>query len=315
MDYELIIVGGGPAGLCAGIYAVRRKIKTLVLEKGLLGGQLALASEIGNYPGFQKIPGMELARKMEEHAKALGVEFDYSEVLRIEEMGGLKKVSTPGRTYSAKAVIIATGAVHRKLNVPGEEELTGRGVSYCATCDGPLFKGKTVAVIGGGNHACEDATYLADITKKVYLVHRRDELRAEECRVAHVKEKGVEFILNTVVEEFIGEKMLEKIRLKNVKTGRTTALAVDGVFVAVGVVPAYAIAKELGVKTDEKGYIKVDEKQMTNIKGVYAAGDVTGRVLQVAKAVGEGCVAALSAYEYIREPYWGKVGNNGGNEQ
>jgi len=306
MDYDLIIVGGGPAGLCAGIYAVRRRLKTLILEKGLVGGQLALAPEIGNYPGFPKITGMELAAKMEEHAKSLGVAFDSSEVLRIQDEGGVKKVATPDATYSAKAVIIATGAVHRKLNAPGEDAFLGRGVSYCATCDGPLFAGKTVAVIGGGNHACEDAAYLADIAKKVYLIHRRDVFRAEECRINHVREKGVEFIMNTLVEEFVGGSMLAKIKLKNTKDAKTSTVTVDGVFVSIGVVPMHALAGDLGVDVDGNGYIKVDGSQMTNIAGVYAAGDVTGGVLQVAKAVGEGCIAAIAAYEYIKQPYWSK---------
>jgi len=304
--HDLIIVGGGPAGLCAGIYAARRGLKTLILEKGVAGGQLALAAEIGNYPGFESISGVELAKKMEEHAKALGVEFNLSEVLRIEEDGEEKKVSTSDKAYNAKAVILATGAVHRKLEAPGEEEFLGKGVSYCATCDGPLFRDKTVAVIGGGNHACEDAAYLADIAGKVYLIHRRDALRAEECRVKHVEEKGVEFILDTVVEELVGEELLKEIKIKNVKTGETSTMKVDGVFVSIGVVPLDVLSKDLGVEVDEKGFIKVDETQMTNIPGVYAAGDVTGGVLQVATAVGEGCIAALSAYGYIKKPYWSK---------
>lgn len=307
MDFELIIVGGGPAGLCAGIYAVRRGIKTLIIEKGVVGGQVLLAPEIGNYPGFPSVSGTDLAKSMEDHAKGVGVEFELGEVLRIEVGGGIKKVTTSNRTYECNALIISTGAIHRPLNVAGEKDFLGKGVSYCATCDGPLFKGKKVAVIGGGNHACEDAAYLADIAEKVFLIHRRDSFRAEECRLEHAKNKGVEFITDTVVEEFEGDVLLEKIRLKNVKSGGESELSVNGVFVSIGVVPLYALAEQIGVSVDERGYILVDENQITNVGGVYACGDVTGGVLQVATAIGEGCVAALSVYEYIRKPYWRKV--------
>ncbi|MFH1789129.1 MAG: FAD-dependent oxidoreductase [Candidatus Altiarchaeota archaeon] len=306
MDYDVIIVGGGPAGLSAGVYAVRRGLSTLLLEKGFVGGQLAAAPEIGNYAGFTSVTGAELAGRMEEHARAAGVVFVSSEVLRVELDGDVKRVSTQDNIYSAKAVILATGVSHRHLDVSGEEDFLGRGISYCATCDGPLFSGKKVAVIGGGNHACSDAEYLADLASKVYLVHRRDSFRAEECQVRNVKDKGVEFVLDSVVEGFAGKDFLQAIKLKNAKTGEKTVLEVDGAFISIGVVPLHALAGDMGVKVDEKGYIIVDDDQMTSIPGVYAAGDVTGGVLQVATAVGEGCVAALSAYEYIKKPYWSK---------
>ena len=307
MDYDLVIVGGGPAGICAGIYAIRRGVKTLIIEKGLVGGQIILAPEIGNYPGFENISGSELAARMEAHARESGVDFISSEVLRIEVSGDVKKVSTSDNVYDAKAVIIASGAVHRHLDVAGEEEFSGKGVSYCATCDGPLFKGKTVAVIGGGNHACEDAGYLADVAEKVYLIHRRDEFRAEECRVDFIGGKGVEFIFDSKVVEFRGDKTLTRVKLENVKTKKVSELPVDGVFVSIGVVPLHALAGEMGVIVDDMGYIQVDERQMTNIEGVFAAGDVTGGIMQISTAVGEGCTASLSAYEYIKRPYWGKT--------
>lgn len=306
MDYDVIIVGGGPAGLSAGIYAVRRGLSTLVIEKAFMGGQLSTAPEISNYAGFASITGLDLAAKMEEHARVAGVEFVSAEVLRVEVDGDVKKVSVEDNVYSAKACILATGVSHRHLDVPGEEKYVGKGISYCVTCDGPLFKGKKVAVIGGGNHACGDAAYLADMASKVYLIHRRDAFRAEECRVKHVLEKGVEFIMDTVVEEFSGKDLLEGVKLRNVKTGEEKNLGVDGVFISIGVVPLHALAGDIGVKVDEKGFIQVDENQMTNVPGVYAAGDVTGGVLQVATAIGEGCIAALSTYEYIKKPYWSK---------
>lgn len=303
-EYDLVIVGAGPAGMCAGIYAARRGLTTLIIEKGACGGQLLLASGIGNYPGIEGVSGFELAGKMEAHARNAGVEFVSADVLRVVDEVGKKTVSTTAASYSAKAVVIASGAVHRSLNVPGEEKYLGKGVSYCANCDGPLFKGKTIAVVGGGNHACNDAAYLSEIAGKAYLIHRRDSFRAEECVVEHVKNKGVEFVYDTVVEEFLGGEFLEGVKLKNVKSGETRTLPVAGAFISVGVVPLKALAEEMGVKTDEKGYIIIDERQMTNIPGVFAAGDVTGGVQQVATAVGEGCIAALSAYEYIKKPYW-----------
>lgn len=304
--YDLVIIGAGPAGLCAGIYAARRELKILVIEKGMAGGQMALAPEIGNWPGIQSVPGIELASRMEEHAKSLGVEFKAARVTGLVLDGEVKKVLLGGESVECKALIIATGGEHRQIGVEGEKEFTGRGISYCATCDGPLFRDKTIAVVGGGNTAVEDAVYLSDIARKVYIIHRRDMFRAEESRVELMQDKGVVEVLDSVVESFHGDKLLKSVKVRNVKSGGISVLDVDGVFVSIGVNPSSGIAVESGVGLDDSGFINVDRDMRTSIDGVYAAGDVTGGVLQVATAVGEGCVAALSAYDYIKQPYWAK---------
>lgn len=307
MIYDVIVIGAGPAGLCAAIYAVRRNLKTLVINKGVVGGQLLLAKEVGNYPGFETISGPELAKRMHEHAKKNQVEIVQDEVIKIEvDNNKIKNVKTIENEYKSKAVIIATGCTHRKLGVEGEKEFTGKGVSYCATCDAPFFKGRAVAVVGGGNTAVSDALYLSDIAKKVYLIHRRDELRAEEVEQKKLKEKKVEFMLKSVIVKIAGDKMVNGILVRNLDTNETKELEVSGVFISVGNKPSPEFCEELGVKKTDKGYLEVNQKQETNIEGIFAAGDVTGGVLQIATAVGGGCVASLSAYEYVKRPYWSK---------
>lgn len=304
--HDLIIIGGGPAGLTAGIYAIRRGLSTLILEKRIPGGQMLLAKEIGNYPGFESISGKELADRMVEQTKQLGAEFRAEEVVDMSLDGEIKSVKTPEGEYACRAIIIATGGEYQRLGVPGEEEFSGKGVSYCATCDAPFFKDKIVAVIGGGNKAVSDALYLSDVAREVYLIHRRDTLRAEKVGQKRLAEKGVKPILNAVVEEFRGDIMLKSIRIRDVEKGIPAVLNVNGVFVSVGIMPHTEVEKKCGVEVDEKGFIRVNRKQETNIHGVYAAGDVTGGVMQISTAIGEGCVAALSAYEHIKEPYWKK---------
>lgn len=305
MDYDVVIVGGGPAGLTAGIYCVRRNLKTVLLEKMALGGQMLMAGCVENYPGFKSISGSELAEKMESQARELGLEISSDEVTEMTLDSEAKTLKTAGgKEYKTKAVIIASGGQHRKLDVKGEEEYLGRGVSYCATCDAPFYKGKTVAVVGGGNTAVDEALYLADVADKLYLIHRRDKLRAEEVRHKRLEEKKVELILDSVVEEVCGDKTVTHLKVKNTVSGEVTELKVDGVFISIGSMPASEPAKKAGVDVDEKGFIKVNNRQETNIPGVYAAGDVTGGIQQVATAVGEGCTAALQAYEYIENPYW-----------
>ncbi|MBN2013702.1 MAG: thioredoxin-disulfide reductase [Candidatus Altiarchaeota archaeon] len=306
--HDVIIIGGGPAGLSAGIYAVRRGLSTLILEKKILGGQLPFVREVENYPGFKSILGKELADRMVEQVKQLGVEFLVGEMEDMNLKGEIKSIKTKEGEHACRAVIIATGGEYQKLGVSGEKEFTGRGVSYCPTCDAPFFRDKIVAVVGGGNRAVSDALYLSDVAKEVYLIHRRDKLRAEQASQEKLKEKGVKPILNAVVEEFHGDVMLKSIRIKDVETGIPAVLNVQGVFISVGTIPHTEVEKKNGVAVDEKGFIKVDRNQKTNISGVYAAGDVTGGVMQISTAVGEGCVAALSAYEHIREPYWKKKG-------
>ena len=304
MNYELAIVGAGPAGYSAAIYAVRAGIKTVVLDKGVGGGLAAISPNIENYPGFESISGMELAEKMKQHASR------YTDIHFSEEVKSITKsvdgftVETINDSYNVKAVLLCTGTEYRKLNVPGEAELTGRGVSYCATCDGFFFKGKKVAVIGGGNTAVVEAIYLKQIgCNEVNLIHRRDQLRAEKAYEDEAREKKIKIHFNKVVEKIIGSKKVESLLLKDTKTGEKTELKVDGVFVSIGEVPQNDLAKKLGVKLDENGYIVVDREGRTNVEGVYAAGDITDGLRQVVTACAEGAIAALTSTEAVGKKY------------
>ena len=299
-EWDLIIIGGGPAGLTAGIYAARMGLKTLILEKNVPGGRISLNPWIENYPGFLGISGEELASRFVEQAKMAGaVIFSPVEARKIVLDGSKKKIVTNKGIFVTKAVIIASGGRERILNVSGEEELKGRGVSYHAIRDGPLFRDKRVAIVGGGDAAVTSAIYLSNLAKEVYLIHRRDKLRAEKALIEKLFQTNVKVIWNTVIKAIKGNKSVKKLILRNKLTGEEKALTVDGVFICIGYVPNSEIAKEAGVKIDEKGYIITNKKQETNIPGVYAAGDVTGKPEQIAKAIGEGAVAALSAYRYI----------------
>lgn len=306
MMHDVIIIGGGPAGLTAGIYAVRRNLKTLLIEQTEPGGQMLLTNEVENWPGEKLISGPDLAKRMKEHARSLGVDFLIDEVLRLELDGNKKIVKTRDKTLEAKVLIIATGGSHRHLDVVGEEDFSGKGVSYCATCDAPFFTDKTVAVIGGGNTAIEDAIYMTSVAKKTYLIHRKGILRAEHARQKVFLDRGGEMVLNSVVEEISGNDVVKHVKIKDLKTGDVKQLDVDGVFISIGVVPVSQLAKDTGVVTNEAGYITVNKRQETNVAGIFAAGDVTGGVHQVATAVGGGCVAGLSAYDFIEKPYWSK---------
>ncbi|MGC9345905.1 MAG: thioredoxin-disulfide reductase, partial [Candidatus Bathyarchaeales archaeon] len=308
-SWELIIIGAGAAGLAAGIYGARSGLKTLILEEKLAGGTTADAPLIENYPGFLSISGRELVQKMVAHCKKFDVEIhELEKVLSLDLKGEKKIVKTDKAAYDAQAVIIASGTHYRELDVPGEKELYGRGVSYCGLCDGPLFKGKRVLVVGGGNAAVITALYIAELASEVKLAHRRGMLRAEEALVKALKDrKNIEISWDTEVKEIKGEQAVNKVILFNNKTGETKELPVEGVFVQVGEVPNSQLAKEAGVEVDDGGYIVVDVRQRTNIAGVYAAGDVTNHpVKQVGTAVGQGITAALEAYGYIRRPYYYK---------
>lgn len=305
--WDLIIVGAGPAGLAAGIYAARSGLKTLIIEEKIAGGTVGDAPVIENYPGFESISGAELAQKFVAQCRKLGtVIHEFERVEALDLKGEEKIVKTDKDVYKAKAVIIASGSSYSELGVPGEKEFKGRGVSYCGVCDGPLFRGKRVLVVGGGNSAVVTALYLAELASEVKVVHRRDAFRAEEARVRALLEKrNVEVFWNTEVKEIKGAKIVEKVTLYNNKTMETFELPVDGVFIQVGEVPNSKLAKEADVKVDDHGYIIVDVRQRTNILGVYAAGDVTNHpVKQVGTAVGQGITAALEAYGYIRRPYY-----------
>jgi thioredoxin reductase (NADPH) len=308
-DWDLIIIGAGAAGLAAGIYGTRSGLKTLILEEKMAGGTTADAPLIENYLGFQSISGMELAQKMATHCRSTGVAIrEFEKVLSLDLKGEKKLVKTNKTTYETKAIIIASGSHYREIGVPGEKEFRGRGVSYCGICDGPLFKGKRVLVVGGGNSAVITALYMAGLASEVKIAHRRDKFRAEEALVKELESKNnIEILWNTELKEIKGEKLVSEVAVFNNKTGETQEMPIDGVFVQVGEDPNSQIAKEAGVNVDEDGYIIIDIRQRTNITGVYAAGDVTNHpVKQIGAAVGQGITAALEAYSYIRRPYYYK---------
>ncbi len=308
-NWDVIIIGAGSAGLSAGIYAVRSGLKTLVLDEKLAGGNIADSPKVENYPGFTEISGRELSERMTTQCRKLGaVVRDLEPVSEIKLDGESKTVTTQNATYQAKAVIFATGSHYKEVNVKGEKEFRGRGVSYCGVCDGPFFKGKKVVVVGGGNSACITSLYLSGLAAQVTVVHRRDAFRAEQQVVSDVTSKtNVKVLWNTEVEEIKGDRQVRTVALKNNVTGENTELTVDAVFVQVGEAPNSTVAKASGVETDDAGYIKVNMRQETNIAGVFAAGDVTNHpIKQVGTAVGQGITAALEAYGYIRRPYYKK---------
>lgn len=304
MDYELAIVGAGPAGYTAAIYAVRSGIKTIVFDKTSGGGRARDAPKIENYPGFESILGVDLMDKMQKHAvKYADIHF-LEEVKSIEKTNDTFTLETNRTTYVVKAVILSMGTKHRKLGVPGEENLQGKGVSYCATCDGFFFKGKTVAVVGGGNTALAESIYLKQIgCKKVYLIHRRDQLRAEKAYEEKSLDLKVHILYNTRVEKILGEEKVESLEVYDSEKNERSILRVDGVFISIGEEPESQLAKELDVELDENGYIVVDRQQRTRVEGVYAAGDVTGGIRQIITACAEGAIAALSATEVLGKTY------------
>ena len=305
MIYDVIIIGGGPSGLSAGIYASRARLKTLIIEKTGCGGQIAITDHLENYPGFEEgINGFELAVKMEKQARTFGCEITYGEVISIETSDKTKKIILSDNTeYSTKTIIIASGANFKKLNVSGEKEFIGKGVSYCATCDGPFFRNKEIAVIGGGDSALQEALYLTKFVTKVNLIHRRDAFRAAKILQEKVfNEPKINIIYNTVVEQILGQDTVEQIKLKNVKTGNITQLAVNGIFVFVGWLPNTSFLKQTQIKLKETGYILTDDNMKTSQEGVFACGDVRYKVLrQVVTAAGDGATAAISAQHYLEK--------------
>lgn len=301
MIYDVIILGSGPAGLSAAIYAQRARLNTLVIEeKPLSGGQILDTYEVDNYPGLQGIGGFELGMKFREHADTLGVTFHTAQVQKVQAAGNLKEVVTEKETFQTKSVIVATGATHRKLEVQGEEELVGAGVSYCATCDGAFFKGKTVAVVGGGDVALEDALFLARGCEKVYLIHRRDEFRGAKVLQEQVqKTENITVLWNSEVKEIQGENKVEKILLHNNIEETDTTLEVQGIFIAVGIQPNNDAVKEV-VTVDEQGYVKALEDTVTSEPGIFAAGDVrTKQLRQVITAAADGANAVTSVERYL----------------
>ena len=300
--YDIIIIGSGPAGLSAAIYAQRACLDTIVIEKnGISGGQVLNTWEVDNYPGFPGVTGFELSRQFREHANKLGARVVQDEVVQVELSGNVKKVVCEEETYEARCVILASGAHHRTLEVPGEEELRGAGVSYCATCDGAFFRGRTVAVVGGGDAALEDAIFLARMCEKVYIVHRRDKLRGAKRLQERLQAlENIDFVWNSETVAIEGNAQVEALRLRQTKTGEERRLDVDGVFIAVGIAPEselYAGQLEL----DEQGYIRADESGQTSVPGVFAAGDVRTKALrQILTAASDGANCVASAERYLQ---------------
>ncbi len=299
--YQLIIIGGGPAGLSAGLYASRSKLDTLLIEKAGLGGQILNAEMVENYPGFpQGISGSELGALIAQQATKYGLPTAFAEVQGIEIRGAEKIVGTSEGKYRAKAVIIAGGSEYSKLGVPGEEEFTGRGVSYCAMCDGAFFRDQVVAVVGGGNAALNDAFFLTRFATKVIVIHRRDQLRATKILQDRAfANPRINFLWDTVVESITGDKLVRGIRLRNVKTGKGSSLEVSGIFVAVGLRPNTGYLKGL-LTLDEGGFIPVNNQMETEVPGVFAAGDIrAGSIRQVVSAAGDGATAAIAAERFL----------------
>lgn len=304
MNYELAIIGAGPAGYSASIYAGRSGIKAVVFDKTLGGGLGVVSPKIENYPGFESISGLELMEKMKKQATKYADIHFHEEVKKIEKTLEGFNVQTDKKKYVVKAVILCIGTVYRKLNIPGEKELTGKGVSYCATCDGFFFKDKKVAVVGGGNTALVEAIFLKQIgCKEVYLIHRRDQLRAEKAYEDEATKKNVQIIYNTHVESINGEQRVEFLGIQDVKSNKKSKFPIDGVFISIGEEPQNQLARELGVKVDDKGFVITDGQQRTNVKGVYAAGDITGGLRQVISACAKGAIAALSSTEVLGKKY------------
>ena len=299
--YDLIIIGAGPAGLSAAVYAARAELDFIVIEGSMMqGGQVLTTYDVDNYLGLPGIGGFDMGMKFAEHAKKLGVTFVTENVISMEIQKNVKSVKTDKNTYETKTIIIATGAVHKKAGIPGEAEFTGKGVSYCATCDGAFFKNKVTAVVGGGDVAVEDSLYLSRMCGKVYLIHRRDEFRAAKSLVKKARETdNIEFILDSVVEKIDGENKVRSINIRSKKGATIKTLEVDGVFFAVGMQPVTAFVDK-NIEMNEAGYIIAGEDCATNIPGVYAAGDIrTKQLRQIITAAADGANAVTSVEKYI----------------
>lgn len=299
--FDVIIIGGGPGGITAGIYAKRAGLNVAIIERNVPGGAISTTADVSNYTGFKSIDGVELAGKMFDHASSLNIPFIWDEVKKTKLIGDEKIVECYQETYKAKAIIIAIGASVRKLNLKKERELLGKGVSYCATCDGSLYKGKDVALVGGGNTALEDCLYLSNIARKVYLIHRRDEFRGQDILVKELETKNnVEFVLNSTVEEIIGDNKINSIKVLNKINNQTSNINIDALFICIGRGPDTGMIDE-DVKLNEKDYIITDENMKTNIDGVYAIGDIRCSPLkQILCACSDGAIAATKAFEYIK---------------
>jgi thioredoxin reductase (NADPH) len=298
--HDLVIIGGGPAGLTAGIYASRAMLKTVLLEKELIGGQIALSDVIENYPGFPSISGMDLMAKFEEHARGLGLEIQMDAVESITLDGNVKVIKTTEGELRAKAVIVATGAKPRKIGVPGETELTGKGVSYCATCDGPFFRDQDIVVVGGGDTAVKEAVYLSKIAKKVSIIHRRDKLRAEKIlQEKALKAENIEVLWSHILKEIKGEKGVSGVIVEDLKDNTTREIPVEGAFIFVGINPTTGF---VDVDKDDQDFIIANQQMESSTPGIFVAGDCRNTpLLQVSTAVGDGATAAFVAENYIED--------------
>ena len=300
---DLVVVGAGPAGLTAAIYAKRSGLETVVLEAKTIGGQVSITPIVENWPGFKSVPGAKLMEMIGAQARDYVPVKENEPVTEIKIGKSIEAITSKAR-YEARGIILAMGAEHKKLGAPGEDRLAGRGVAYCATCDGFFYKDRDVLVVGGGNTALTDAIYLHSLGARVALAHRKGEFRAEKHVVDAWKATGRPTIFDTVVEEIVGDEKVTAVKLKNLKTGAGTTLPIEGVFVSIGFNPNSGLAREVGIAVGEDGFIKVDRSMRTNIPRVYAAGDLSGGVRQIVTAVGTGATAAVSAFEDLSGPYW-----------
>jgi thioredoxin reductase (NADPH) len=303
LEFDVVIIGGGPAGLTAGLYAARANLKSVLIEKLLPGGELLNTDLIEDYPGFVSVTGRELAEKMEEHAKSFGLRIDSENVQKIvHEDGSFLTRTEDGPDYRSKTVIMTAGGVPRKLEVPGEEELAGRGVSYCAVCDGPLFKNKVLAVVGGGDSAFQEGLYLTRHASKVYIIHRRDEFRAQPILQDKAREnEKIEFITSAAIEEIGGERTVQWAKVKNLKDGSVSTLPLDGVFIFIGFTPNSGLY-EGHLEHDEQGFLRTNDRMETGVPGLYAAGDVRVQLArQITTAVGDATTAAVAAEQFIED--------------
>ncbi len=303
VEADLVIIGGGPAGLTAGIYAVRSGLRTAVIEREALGGQVATTPIVENYPGFTSVGGKTLVDIMVSHALQYVQIFQGEAVVDVQT-GKALTVLTNRRKFTTKSVLLATGATHRHLGIPGESRLSGKGVSYCSTCDGPLFKGRKVVMVGGGNSAVTEALHLFHMGVDVTLIHRRDKLRAQDFLAKQLFDSNIPVLWDTEVKEINGEDRVKEILLINNKTGELSPFITDGVFIAIGYVPAIELATMMGLEINEDGYIQHDGKHRTNIPGIYSAGDVEGGYKQIVTASGQGAEAAMTIFEDMINPYW-----------
>jgi thioredoxin reductase (NADPH) len=305
IETDLVIVGGGPAGLSAGIYAARSGLNAAIVEKGVLGGQVALTPLVENYPGMKQVGGKTLVDIMVTHALEYTTIFPGEEVMRITS-GEPITVETSRRKFLTRAVLLATGASHRHLGVPGEQEFAGRGVSYCSTCDGPMFRNRRVLMVGGGNSAVTEALHLNNMGVAVTVVHRRDRFKAQEVLVQQLIDSGIPVLFNTEISEISGKDGVEAVTAVNNRTGQTSQVPTDGVFLAIGYDPAVGLARQTGLALTEEGYI-AHESYRTSVPGIYTAGDVAGGFKQIVTAAGNGSEAALTIFEDLINPYWKKA--------